>query len=49
MQDDTTVDELLEELCYLILKSKTNLTFDERKRFRVVCNKLKTLGYTLSQ
>jgi|LakMenE18May11ns_1017448.scaffolds.fasta_scaffold9959254_14 hypothetical protein len=48
MQDESKVDDYLDELRVLILKSKTNLTFADRKRFRIVCKELKALGYTLT-
>ncbi len=47
-EDQDKVDCLLDELRELILKSKTNLSFTDRKRFRIVCKELKTLGYTIS-
>ena len=48
MIDYSKVEDLLDELRVLILKSKTNLTFSDRKRFRIVCKELKNLGFTLS-
>jgi hypothetical protein len=42
------IDNLLSELCELILKSKKGLDFTDRKRFRIVCKELKKAGYTIS-
>lgn len=48
MNDESKINDLLDELRVLILKSKNGLNFSERKRFRIVCKELRNLGFTLS-